>query len=226
MRRSRVLRCRPLSESAFEVELEWPPDFSFEAGQSIRAYIGGEGRDYSLAGSPSAQTLLLVIRRIAGGAVSPALAAAPPGSSLDFTGPHGVFTFTPSPRPAILAATGVGIAPFLSMIRRGTAGFTLLHGVRSADELFYRRELEAAAARYVPCLSRERAAGCYAGRVTAWARDHLPVGHLRAGNLPAGNPSQGGFDFYLCGSRHMVRDMILLVDEAFPGSRVHTEIFF
>jgi benzoate/toluate 1,2-dioxygenase reductase subunit len=210
-RRARVLRCAPLSKSAFEIELERPADFLFEAGQSIRVYIGGESRDYSLAGSPSVQTLLLVVRRIAGGAVSPALAAASPGSSLDFTGPHGVFTLKPSPRLAVLVATGVGIAPFLSMVRGGATGFTLLHGVRSVDELFYRRELEVAAARYAPCLSRRASPGCFAGRVIAWARDHL---------------STGGFDFYLCGARAMVRDMILLVDERFPGSRVYTEIFF
>ena len=210
-RPARVLRCTPLSESAFEIELERPRDFSFEPGQSIRVYIGGEGRDYSLAGSPSAQTLLLVVRRIAGGAVSPALAAAVPGSLLELSGPRGVFTLKPSPRPVILVATGVGIAPFLSMARRGTTGFTLLHGARSAGELLYRRELETAAARYVPCLSRQASPGCFDGRVTGWARDHL---------LP------GGCDFYLCGGRQMVRDMILLVDERFPGSRVYTEIFF
>jgi ferredoxin-NADP reductase len=207
---ARVLRRARLSESAFEIELERPGDFSFEAGQSIRVYVGGEGRDYSLAGSPSAQTLLLIVRRIAGGAVSPALAAAEPGSSIVFTGPHGLFTFRPSPRPSVLVATGVGIAPFLSMVRRGTTGFTMLHGARSADELFYRREIEPAAARYVPCLSRAASPGCHSGRVTSWARDHLPAELC---------------DFYLCGGKQMVRDMILLVDERFPGSRVYTEIF-
>jgi ferredoxin-NADP reductase len=208
---TRLLRRTALCESAFEIELERPRDFSFEAGQSIRVYRGGEGRDYSLASPPSAETLLLVVRRIEGGAVSPILAGAEPGTLLYFTGPHGVFTFKPSPRPAVLVATGVGIAPFLSMVRRGTRGFSLLHGVRGRDELFYEKELGAAAACYAPCLSRQASAGCFSGRVTEWARDHLPPGSC---------------DFYLCGSRRMVRDMILLVDERFPGSRVYTEIFF
>ena len=66
-------------------------------------------------------------------------------------------------------------------------------------------------ARYVPCLSGEGEPGCFPGRVTAWSHDHLPT---------------GCYDFYLCGSRHMVRDMTALVDERFPGSRVFTEIFF
>ena len=210
-RSTRLLGRTALSESAFELRIDRPAGFSFQAGQSIRLYTGDEGRDYSLAGYPSAPTLLLVVRRIQGGAVSPALAAAEPGSPLDLTGPHGVFTLKPSPRPVVLVGTGVGIAPFLSMTRGGAAGFTLLHGARSSDELFYRKELGAAAARYVPCLSRQGSEGCFSGRVTQWARAHL---------------TPGAFDFYLCGGRAMVRDMILLVDEWFPGSRVYTEIFF
>ncbi len=208
---SRLLGRQRLSESAFEVELERPKGFSFSAGQSVRIFAGGVGRDYSLAGGPSTGRLSLLVRLVEGGAVSPFLAGAPPGASVTFTGPHGVFTLAESARPVIWAATGVGIAPFLSMTRAGATGFTLLHGVRGNGELFYRRELAAAAARYVPCLSRETAPGCFSGRVTGWA---------------AGNLTPGEYDVYLCGNRRMVRDFIVLVDERFARSRVFTEIFF
>jgi len=206
-----VLGSAALGESAFQVTLGRPPGFSFEAGQVIRVYAGKEGRDYSLTGSPSAGALQLLVRRIQGGAVSPALVGLPPGAAVVFSGPHGVFTLRPSERSVVMVGTGVGIAPFLSMVRGGASGFTFLHGARSADELFYRRELEAAAARYVACLSRQSLPGCFSGRVTDWARADLPA---------------GPFDFYLCGRREMVRDMILLVDQRYPGSRVYTEIFF
>ena len=200
-----------MSEGAFDVELERPPGFRFSAGQSIRIIIGDAARDYSLAGAPSSGSLALCVRLVEGGAISPFLAQAPPGASLTFTGPHGVFTLPESPRPMLWAATGVGVAPFLSMVRAGAAGFTLLHGVRRGDELFYRRELEAAAARYVPCVSRETVPGCFPGRVTAWA---------------AANLAPGEYDILLCGNRRMVRDFLVLVDGRLPGSRVFTEIFF
>ena len=109
------------------------------------------------------------------------------------------------------AATGVGIAPFVSMVRAGAAGFTLLHGVRQPADLLYKDQLEPAASRYVPCLSGGEAPGCYRGRVTAWAADRLP---------------RGEYDFFVCGNRVMIRDFLLLVDERCPGSRVYTEIFF
>ncbi len=207
----RLLRRERLSEHVFQVELERPPGFEFTAGQSIRVSAGGQGRDYSLAGGPSADTLVLCVRLVEGGAVSPLLAGALPRTPIAFTGPHGVFTLAKSPRPVIWAATGVGVAPFLAMVRAGATGFTLLHGVRRSGELFSRGELEAAAARYVPCLTGETAAGCFPGRVTGWAEANLPG---------------GAYDIYLCGNRRMVRDFIVIVDERFPGSRVFTEIFF
>ena len=208
---SRLVSRTRLSDSAFDVELERPKGFSFRAGQSIRIFVGDAGRDYSLAGGPSAGSLTLCVRLVNGGAVSPFLAGAPLESDLSFTGPHGVFTLVQSARPLVWAATGVGMAPFLSMVRAGATGFTLLHGVRCSGELFHRDELEAAAARYVPCLSRETTAGCFSGRVTAWA---------------AANLAPGAYDISLCGNRGMVRDFLSLVDERLAGSRVFTEIFF
>ena len=34
------------------------------------------------------------------------------------------------------------------------------------------------------------------------------------------------YDFYLCGRSDMIRDVILIVDEQFPGSYVYTEIYY
>jgi ferredoxin-NADP reductase len=208
---ARLLRRAHLSEWAFEVELERPTMFEFAAGQNIRLYAGGQGRDYSMASGPSDGTLSFCVNRVVGGTVSSALAVSPIGTPFAFTGPHGVFTLRESDLPIVWAATGVGVAPFLSMVRAGAASFTLLHGVRRFEDLLHRAELEPEGARYVPCLSREAAAGCFPGRVTAWAAERL---------------GPGRYEFYLCGHRAMIRDFLRLVDERFPDSRVYTELFF
>jgi ferredoxin-NADP reductase len=207
---ARILRRARLSERAFELELERPKDFVFTAGQHVRFFAGSQGRDFSMTSGPSDGALAFCVSS-GGGMVSSALENAPPGSSLSFSGPQGLFALKESPRTIVLAATGVGVAPFLSMVRAGATGFTLLHGVRQAGDLFYRDELKAAASRSVPCLSRGSAPGCYQGRVTAWAAESLP---------------HGEYDFYLCGNRWMIRDFLLLVDERFPGSRAYAEVFF
>jgi ferredoxin-NADP reductase len=129
------------------------------------------------------------------------------------SGPHGYFTFKPSPRPAIFVATGTGVAPFVSMARAGTKGFTLLHGVKRAEDLFYRDLLSASAQRYMACLSEDASADptVFAGRVTRHLERQVPP---------------GACDFYLCGRSEMIRDVTWLVDDRFPGSRVYSEIFF
>jgi benzoate/toluate 1,2-dioxygenase reductase subunit len=199
-----------LSEKAFQITLDRPRGFGFVPGQSITIVSGPVEKDYSLSCAPDSPRLTLCIRHVPQGLLSPFLAAAPLGSSLTWTGPHGYFTFRPSPRPAVFAATGTGVAPFLAMVGGGVSGFILLHGVRTADELYYESFFRAAAARYVACLSGGGATGCFSGRVTEWARENL---------------SPAAYDFYLCGNREMIRDMTLLADERFPGSLVSTEVF-
>jgi benzoate/toluate 1,2-dioxygenase reductase subunit len=205
-----------LSEKTFEVELGRPSAFPFQPGQRIRFIHGTVERDYSLISAPDSPRLALCVRLVTAGRFSPILAAAGIGTLFRFTGPHGYFTFQPSPRPPVFVATGTGVAPFLSMVRAGLTGFTLLHGVRTVAELYYQSCFRTAASLYVPCLSHTPPefalpSGAYRGLVTDYLRDHL---------------APEGYDFYLCGRREMVRDVTLFVDERFPESRVYTEIFY
>jgi ferredoxin-NADP reductase len=208
---STTLRDRSwLSEKAFQIALDRPRGFGFVPGQSITMVSGPAEKDYSLSCAPDSPHLTLCIRHVLQGLLSPFLATAPLGSSLTWTGPHGYFTFRPSLRPAVFAATGTGVAPFLAMVGGGVNGFIMLHGVRTTDELYYESFFRAAAARYVPCLSEGGATGRFSGRVTDWAIENL---------------SPASYDFYLCGNREMIRDMTLLADERFPDSLVYTEVF-
>ncbi len=205
-----------LSEKTFEVELRRPSALHFQPGQRIRFVRGTMERDYTPISAPGSPRLALCVRLVAAGRFSPVLAAADIGTLFSFTGPHGYFIFQPSPRPPIFVATGTGVAPFVSMTRAGLTGFTILHGVRRADELYYQVEIRVAAGLYVPCLSHAPLESAlppygYRGLVTKYLRDHL---------------APGTYDFYLCGRREMVRDVTLLVDERFPGSRIYTEIFY
>lgn len=208
-----LLQRSRLSAGTFELVLSRPPDFTFEPGQRIRLRDSPEERDYSLANAPRDSSLRLCIRRIPSGGVSTRLLATAVGSPLTFTGPHGFFVFRPSPRPAVFVATGTGAAPFAAMARAGSRGFTLLHGVRSAGELFYADLFQTTAGDYTPCISGKQppAERVFPGRVTAYLEREL---------------TPGVYDFYLCGRREMVRDVTWLIDEHFPDSRVYTEIFF
>ncbi len=211
-----VLSRRILSEKTFEMEVSRPPSFAFEAGQRITIQEGNTERDYSLASGPSDATLLLCIRHVKGGRLSPALADRETGARVHFTGPHGYFVFRSSARQPVFVATGTGIAPFVSMARAGCRGFMLLHGVQTTAELYYRDVFTGVAAAYLPCLSRASAqsqgrGSPFRGRVTDFMETRL---------------ASGLYDFYLCGREEMIRDAIHIVDRRFPGSHVYTEIFY
>jgi len=207
---------RWLSKKAFEIELSRPSGFQFTAGQTIRFDHGDIGRYYSLVSAPSDSTLALCVRFIEGGSFTPTLATADIGTRFQVTGPCGYFTFNTSPRPPVFVATGTGVAPFVSMARSGVRDFTLLHGVSSAEDLYYEHFLRDITNSYISCISgpdsdEQMLPGKFRGWVSDYIRKHL---------------SRGEYDFYLCGRDEMVRDVTLLIDEGFPGSRVYVEVFF
>ncbi len=209
-----VLSRRWLSKRAFELKLSRPSGFEFDPGQRIRFIHERGERDYSLVSSPQDAHLLLLVKLVPGGFFSPVLAETEIGTSFHFTGPMGYFVWLPSNRPAVFVATGTGIAPFVSMARAGLEGFTLIHGVRTFEELYYRSFLEQKARSCMACLSEavfQDDPGVFHGRVTAYLAEHL-------------NPAP--YDFYLCGRGEMIRDVILLVDRLFPGSLVYNETFY
>jgi benzoate/toluate 1,2-dioxygenase reductase subunit len=208
-----LLRRRWLSKKAYEVILNRPPEFTFEAGQRISLQLDPHERDYTIVSAPGESALVLCIRKVAGGKLSTLLSSAEIGLPLSASGPYGYFTHKPSPRMAVYIATGTGIAPFCSMARSGISGFTLLHGVGSAADLYYRPLFEQAAKKYVPCLTEARKlpANAFAGNVAEYLQQHLEY---------------KVYDFYLCGRREMIRDVTLLIDERFPESLVYTELFY
>jgi benzoate/toluate 1,2-dioxygenase reductase subunit len=208
-----LLKRRWLSDKSFEIILGAPPKFKFKPGQRVRLSFGELERDYSIVSAPQESELTLCIRMVAGGKLSVLLSVADIGTSLSVNGPHGYFTYKPSPRPAVFVATGTGIAPFCSMARSGISGFTLLHGVGLPDDLYYASHIRQSARKYIPCLTEEKKlpANAFGGRVTEYLEQHLAV---------------GTYDFYLCGRSEMIRDVTLLIDERFPGSLVYAEQFY
>ena len=204
-----------LSDETFELSFSHPTGFAYLAGQKVGFTGAGEGREYTLLGPPHISELAICARLIPNGRFTPLLADAAIGDQFQITAASGFFTFKPSSRPAVFIATGTGIAPFVAFVRAGVRGFNLLHGVRSADELYYRSELAPAAARYIPCIT---------GGFDPYKNPHAFAGRVDACLHERFEP--GAYDFYLCGRTEMLRDVSRLIDRRFEGSSVFTEAFF
>ena len=207
---------RWLSQRAFELELRRPPDFIFKPGQTIQLVLNDQKRYYSLVSAPNDPTLLLCINFIEKGYVSSFLASADIGVEFGFSGPHGYFTLSPSPRPPVFIATDTGIAPFASIARSGIRDFTLLHGARRTAELYYQDFLRETAREYLQVVWDAPEADLHAGSLFHGKMVDMLVRHLRPGS----------YDFYLCGWQKMIKDVTHLIDERFAGSHLYTEVFF
>ncbi len=145
---------RDLSPTAIELTLQRPNGSAFPyflPGQyatisfpkSLR--LRSE-RSFSIASSPSDLTALRFGIRV-GGPYTQELKNLQPGTKAMASLPFGKFTFDPSrDQNAFFLAGGIGITPFLSMIKFATAqrlpnDLTLLYSVRSMEDIPYRSEL-------------------------------------------------------------------------------------
>ena len=201
-----------LSDKTFEIVLTRPQTFRFKPGQRICIRHQQISRDYTLVSSPDHTRIILCIRHVPDGLLTPVLERLSLGSQLAFSGPHGYFIYRPTGQPVIFVATGTGTAPFCAMARAGVSGYTLLHGVHHASDLYYAEVFQQTAERYVPCLPAHAGGPTnrFTGRVTRYLKEQLKPGR---------------YDFYLCGQQRMISDAILIIDDRFPGSLVYTEAF-
>ncbi len=209
--RTRVEGHRPVSPTAFELTMA-RPDFPFRAGQLLLAHGPTllEDRSYTVCSGEDDPQLQIVYRLIPEGKLTPELARLRPGDFIDISGPFGEFTLRDISRPIVFVATGTGIAPCRSFSRSNPGlNLSILHGVRRAEDLFYRDELSRHA--YYPCASAEEVNG-FKGRVTDFFRQWSPP---------------DGAHFYLCGANEMFYEMRdLLTARGVPGANIFTEAYY
>ncbi|MFC7138855.1 ferredoxin--NADP reductase [Halosimplex aquaticum] len=155
--------------------IEFEPDKPFEylAGQYVGLRYCGNSRAYSLASSPTRDTVEICVRRVPGGDLSPQLCAdLSVGDRVTMRGPRGELVLDdPSKRDLVFLATGTGVAPFKGMadyvfetgideFRGEQRDVWVFLGAAWEDDLPYREAFREYASErdnfhFVPCLSRE-----------------------------------------------------------------------
>ncbi len=175
---ARLLQKSLLSEPAqcfhLQFAVEGLDSFDFLAGQFVSMVATDsrgkqQTRAYSIASAARGNAFDLCLNRVEGGFFSNMLADLSPGSTVQFHGPHGLFTL-PSPlTDALMIATGTGVAPMRSFVehlfpanlpdRSQGRSFWLVYGTRHESEVYYQNYFEKMAAEhptfhYLPTLSR------------------------------------------------------------------------
>jgi ferredoxin-NADP reductase len=103
-----------------------PAGFVFKPGQSVSLELidpparpNSARRVFSLASAPSDEELVVASRMREGSAYKQALKALPAGAKVRIRGPLGVMTLhDDAARAAVFVAGGIGITPFMSMLRQ------------------------------------------------------------------------------------------------------------
>lgn len=207
----RILRHRPLSPTAFELTLS-RDGLEFKAGQLLNIHGRSlyEDRNYTITSGERDEFLQVIYRLIPTGALTPQLTPLASGDELEISAPFGEFTLRDRTRPIVFIATGTGIAPCRSFVRtHPDLHLTLLHGVRIAEDLFYRDEF--AGRPYFPCLSADERVGFH-GRVTDFSRTFTFPDHAH---------------YYLCGANEMFYEMRdVLKERGVPTSSIFTEAYY
>ncbi len=128
-------------------------NLKFIAGQNAELTIPdptyeddlGSRRTFSIASAPSEPILRFAYRESASG-WKRSLAVLPLGATIKVQGPYGNFTLPQSTEPVLAIAGGIGVTPFLSMIRSGpTSPLSFLSANSTPERAAYREELQASA---------------------------------------------------------------------------------
>ena len=121
-----TLRAREdVAEGTMAFHFDKPTGFAFKAGQAVELLIadpaGGAndvGHAFSIVSAPF-EGELVIATRMRDSAYKRALKAMRPGAKVRLDGPFGSLTLhNKRARAAVLIAGGIGITPFMSMIRQ------------------------------------------------------------------------------------------------------------
>jgi ferredoxin-NADP reductase len=197
MLRTKLLSRREVAERTMAFEFEKPPGFEFAAGQALEVKLvdppetdaEGDGRAFSIASAPSAERLEIATR-LRDTAFKRVLSAMPIGGAVELDGPFGSLTLhKAAEKPAVIVAGGIGITPFMSILRqaeaeRSSRAFVLATANRRPEDAPYSDELARFAKalpgfRFLPLMSQaEKSARVWngaRGRLTPdWLARSIP----------------------------------------------------
>lgn len=212
---TRLIGSEPVAERTLAFHFEKPSGFVFRAGQAIdlvlpmRSENGQAARHaFSLVSAPEEERLTIATR-LRGSSYKEGLRALPPGGAVEIDGPFGSLSLhKDAARDAVMVAGGIGITPFVSILRQAARQrlarhLVLVYSNRRVEDAAYLDELLALAGDYpglrvIPTLTRVDAlppawaglGGKIDGALLAGISAAKPIYYL-AGPLPFVEAMQG-----------------------------------
>lgn len=190
-----------------------------------------EPHPFTISAPPHSQDLHFTIK--AAGRFTSSVPSLTPGTEILCEGPYGVFSVDfREKRDVVMISGGVGITPFLSLIRHAVrvsaeTSIVLFCCNRSLDDIIAMEELNLAAEQIplsvVHVLSKQPKDGLPSGS----ERVRFESGHI-SGEILARHVPSADASFYLCGPPSLQETVLRALKETLgvPPSRVKRELFF
>jgi ferredoxin-NADP reductase len=233
--RSRLVSREIVAEQTLALRFTRAPGFRFLAGQYLDITVinapeqdaEGPMRSFSIASAPD-EPELLVVMRMRDTAFKRTLAGLEPGAEVILEGPAGDFVLDAGEvRPRVFIAGGVGIAPFLSMLREARAsariGETILfYSNRRPEDTVFLQELEAIA-RELPGFRLVATMTRMAESAREWQGETAHVGTALLGRHLS---SVRGPVYYVCGAPTLIAGVRYELEHAgVAGDDIMIEMF-
>jgi ferredoxin-NADP reductase len=152
---SKLLERKEIAEGTMEFHFSKPEGFNYKPGQHIEITLinppetdeEGNSRVLSLVSAPY-EPNLIVATRMRDSAFKRVLKTMPIGGEVNIEGPYGsLILHSDSTKPAVFIAGGIGITPFMSMIRYATKEnlphkIFLFYSNRRPEDTAYLEELK------------------------------------------------------------------------------------
>ena len=232
---SRLVKREEVAEGTMAFHIERPAGFEFKSGQYVDMTLinpsetdsEGAVRTFSIASAPY-ENELLVATRMRETAFKRVLRVLPLRSELKFEGPMGSFILHKSPaKAAVFLAGGIGITPFLSMLRQAAKEkalhlIYLFYSNRRPEDAAFLRDLEDLAKAnanfvFVPSMSEMEKSGA------AWQGEQ---GFINREMLTKYLPDLHGPIYYIAGPPAMVAAMRqMLISAGVEEDDIRTEEF-
>lgn len=226
---SKVLGIKDLTRDVKIIRLSIPTGFEFKPGQYLSlSVIGRDGKrirkPFSIANKPKGVNdfIEFCAKIIPGGLASEFIKKLRLGDDVELFGPAGKFVINSLDKDLIFIASGVGIAPFMSIIpdlmNRGfKKRITLLKSAKTEEDSLYDKELDELAKNhpnfeFYNVFSHPKNKELDSGYVQDFLEDYVPE----------------GFDgyFYICGLEDMIIDVkAKLLAMNFHEEQMFSEIF-
>lgn len=220
---SKILKIEEPAKDVRILKLEKPSDLDFRPGQYFSLSVINENgqkirRPYSIASSPSEKDFEICVKKVDGGLASEYIWGLKEGDEVELFGAMGKFFITDFDKDFVFVSSGVGIAPFRSIIKDLLEnGFKenifLLAGFRNESESVYLEFFENLKEKYSNfdfefVYSREKSD--FQGYVQDFLEDFVPT--------------EFDGEFYVCGLSKMVEDSKeKLIELGFEKDRIFFE---